>query len=53
MKQIKPNMKPIQTDKYWNAVGMVFNNEENRVTAYVNGSANEVWVEESEKVSFL
>ena len=45
MKQIKPNMKPGQTDKYWNAVGMVFNNEENHVTAYVNGLANEVWVE--------
>ena len=40
MKQIKPDMKPGQTDKYWNAVGLVFNNEENRVTAYVNGSAN-------------
>ena len=53
MKQIKPNMKPIQTDKYWNAVGMVFHNEENRVTAYVNGSANEVWVENPKESRFF
>ena len=46
-------MKPIQTDKYWNAVGMVFNNEENRVTAYVNGSANEVWVENPKESRFF
>ena len=53
MKQIKPDMKPGQTDKYWNAVGLVFNNEENRVTAYVNGSANEVWVENPKESRFF
>jgi hypothetical protein len=53
MKQIKPDMKPSQTDKYWNAVGMVFHNEENRVTAYVNGSAKEVWVENPKESRFF
>ena len=53
MKQIKTDMKPGQTDKYWNAVGMVFNNEENHVTAYVNGSANEVWVENPKESRFF
>ena len=53
MKQIKPDMKPGQTDKYWNAVGMVFNNDKNRVTAYVNGSANEVWVENPKESRFF
>ena len=53
MKQIKTDMKPGQTDKYWNVVGMVFNNEENHVTAYVNGSANEVWVENPKKSRFF
>ena len=53
MNQIKPDMKPGETDKYWNAVGMVFNNEENRVTAYVNGSANEVWVDNPKESRFF
>ena len=53
MKQIKTDMKPGETDKYWNAVGMVFNNEENHVTAYVNGSANEVWVENPKESRFF
>ena len=53
MKKIQPDMKPSQTDTYWNAVGLVFDNEEDRVTAYVNGSANEVWVENPKESRFF
>ena len=41
MKKIKPDTKPTDSDSYWNAVGMVFHIEENRVTSYVNGLTEE------------
>ena len=53
MKKIKPDTKPTDSDSYWNAVGMVFHNEENRVTAYVNGLAEEVWVENPKESRFF
>jgi hypothetical protein len=53
MKKIKPDMKPSETDSYWNAVGLVFHNEENRVTAYLNGLAKEVWVENPKESRFF
>jgi rhamnogalacturonyl hydrolase YesR len=53
MKQIKPETTPDDSDSYWNAVGMVFHNEENRVTAYVNGLAEEVWVENPKESRFF
>ena len=53
MKQIKPDTKPTDSDSCWNAVGMVFNNEENSVTAYVNGLAEEVWVENPKSSRFF
>ena len=53
MKQIKPDTKPADSDLFWNAVGMVFHNEENRVTAYVNGLAEEVWVENPKESRFF
>ena len=53
MKQIKPDTKPADSDLYWNAVGMVFHNEENRVTAYVNGLAEDVWVENPKESRFF
>ena len=52
MKQIKPDTKPADSDSYWNAVGLVFDNEENRVSAYVNGLAEEVWVENPKESRF-
>jgi len=53
MKKINPDTKPADSDSYWNAVGMVFNNEEDRVTAYVNGLAEEVWVENPKDSRFF
>ena len=53
MKKIKPDTKPAATDLYWNAVGMVFHNEENRVTAYVNGFTEDVWVENPKASRFF
>ena len=53
MKKIKPDTKPAASDSYWNAVGMVFDNEEDRVTAYVNGLAEEVWVENPKTSRFF
>lgn len=53
MKQIKPGTKPADSDLSWNAVGMVFNNEEDRVTAYVNGSTKDVWVEAPKESRFF
>jgi hypothetical protein len=53
MKQIQPETTPDDSDSYWNAVGMVFHNEENRVTAYVNGLAEEVWVENPKESRFF
>ena len=41
------------TDLQWNAVGMVFTNEEDSVTAYVNGLADEVWVENPKSSRFF
>lgn len=32
-------------DKYWSLMGMVFDNEKNTVTAYLDGKASEMWVE--------
>ena len=45
-------MKPSETDSYWNAVGLVFHNEENRVTAYLNGLTEEVWAENPKASKF-
>ena len=53
MKKFKPDMKPSETDSYWNAVGLVFHNEEDRVTAYLNGLAKEVWVENPKESRFF
>lgn len=53
MKKIKPNIKPADSDLYWNAVGMVFNNEENSVTAYLNGSTDEIWEENPKSSRFF
>ena len=53
MKKIKPDTKPTDSDSYWNAVGMVFHNEENRVTSYVNGLTEEVWVENPKESRFF
>ena len=53
MKKIKASTKPADTDLQWNAVGMVFNNEEDSVTAYVNGLADEVWVENPKSSRFF
>jgi hypothetical protein len=53
MKKIKAGTKPADTDLQWNAVGMVFNNEEDSVTAYVNGLADEVWVENPKSSRFF
>ncbi len=52
MKKIKPGTPPADSDTYWNAVGLVFHNEEDRVTAYVNGISNEVWVENPKESRF-
>ena len=53
MKKIKPGTKPADSDSYWNAVGLVFDNDENRVTAYMNGLAEEVWVENPKESRFF
>ena len=53
MKKIKPGMKAADSDLYWNAVGMVFNNEENSVTAYLNGSTEEIWEENPKSSRFF
>jgi len=52
MKKIKPGTKPADSDSYWNAVGLVFDNEENCVNAYVNGLAEDVWVENPKESRF-
>ena len=53
MKQIKPGTAPADSDAYWNAVGLVFDNEENRVSAYVNGMTEDVWVENPKESRFF
>jgi hypothetical protein len=53
MKKIKPDTKASDSDLYWNAVAMVFNNEENSVTAYLNGLTEEVWVENPKSSRFF
>ena len=53
MKKIRPGMKAADTDLYWNAVGMVFNNEDNSVTAYLNGSTEEIWEENPKSSRFF
>ena len=52
MKKIKPETTPADSDSCWNAVGLVFDNEENRVSAYVNGESEEVWVENPKESRF-
>ena len=34
-----------ELDQYWSLMGMVFDNEKNTVTAYLDGKASEMWVE--------
>lgn len=52
MKKIQPETAPADSDAYWNAVGLVFDNEEDRVSAYVNGISEEVWVENPKESRF-
>jgi len=52
MKRIKPDTKPADSDLYWNAVGMVFDNNKDSVTAYLNGVAEESWVENPKTSKF-
>lgn len=42
-----------QGDSHRQSIGVVFDNEENRVTAYVNGLADEVWVENPKASRFF
>lgn len=52
MKSVKTEATSEQLDAGWSAVGFVFDNAKKTVTAYLDGTATEYWIEEPAKNSF-
>lgn len=51
-KMERPNSKD-EIDASWSVAGMVFDNEANTVTAYLNGQASDHWIESPQKRWFF
>lgn len=53
---VTPDLIPVageDLDSAWSAVGMVYDNRRRTVTSYLNGKANDYWIEEPEKHPFF
>lgn len=52
MRNAKPDASPEQLDAAWSVIGFVFDNAKKTVTAYVDGTATEYWIDDPVKNPF-
>lgn len=53
MPQVNPGADAATADAHWTAVGFVFDNEKNQVVAYMDGVADDYWIDQPEKHPFF
>ncbi len=50
---ISANASAAEIDRAWTTVGFTFDNDRDRVTAYLNGEATDYWIDEPQKHPFF